>query len=99
PGVELIQRAGGLHAFMGWDASILTDSGGFQVFSLSHLVETDDGGAAFLSHIDGTQLTLTPELAMDIQAMLGSDIAMQLDVCAPYPCGARELREAAVRTN
>jgi len=99
PGAELIQQAGGLHEFMGWNGPILTDSGGFQVFSLAHLVEVDDGGAAFVSHVDGQPRTLTPELAMDVQARLGSDIAMQLDVCSPYPSGYRELRDAVDRTS
>ncbi len=99
PGSELIANAGGLHAFMGWEQSILTDSGGFQIFSLAHLVEIDDGGAAFVSHLDGEPRTLSPETAMDVQAMLASDIAMQLDVCAPYPCPPTQLREAADRTN
>src|SRR5690349_13395232 len=72
PGADLIERAGGLHAFMGWEGAILTDSGGFQVFSLAHLVEIDDGGAAFVSHLDSSPQTLTPEIAMTVQAQLGS---------------------------
>jgi queuine tRNA-ribosyltransferase len=99
PGPELVHAAGGLHRFMGWGGPILTDSGGFQVFSLAHLVEMDDGGAAFVSHVDGQPRTLTPELAMQVQALLGSDIAMQLDVCSPYPLRREALRDALERTN
>jgi queuine tRNA-ribosyltransferase len=99
PSAELIERAGGLHQFMGWDRAILTDSGGFQVFSLAHLVEIDDGGVAFVSHVDGQPRTLTPELAMEVQAQLGSDIAMQLDVCSAYPASPATLHEAADRTH
>ncbi|MFN2483368.1 MAG: tRNA guanosine(34) transglycosylase Tgt [Candidatus Limnocylindria bacterium] len=79
PGHETVERLGGLHRFMGWDGPILTDSGGFQVVSLAHLRSVDDGGVTFASHLDGSTLRLTPELAMRIQEALGSDVAMVLD--------------------
>jgi len=98
PGSALIQRAGGLHTFMGWDGPILTDSGGFQVLSLRRHCVVDEAGAMFRSHFDGGEWLLTPEIAMEVQAMLGSDIAMVLDVCPPYPCTAHDLRAATGRT-
>ena len=85
PGSELIRDLGGLHKFMGWDGPILTDSGGFQVFSLSKLREITDEGVAFQSHLDGSKLFLGPKEVMGIQANLGSDIAMVLDECPPWP--------------
>jgi queuine tRNA-ribosyltransferase len=85
PGSGLIRDLGGLHAFMGWDGPILTDSGGFQVFSLSKLREIRDDGVAFQSHLDGARLFLGPREVMDIQSNLGSDIAMVLDECPPWP--------------
>src|SRR5919202_5246000 len=97
PGEELIAELGGLHAFMGWSRPILTDSGGFQVFSLRDtLLELDDGGATFRSVYDGAPARLTPEGAAEIQARLGSDIAMCLDVCPPADAPPRDL-ETAVR--
>jgi len=98
PGHELIARAGGLHTFMGWPRAILTDSGGFQILSLAHLGEVDEEGAILRSHLDDSVRTLTPEDAMEIQAALGSDIAMVLDVCPPYPCPPEQLRDATERT-
>jgi queuine tRNA-ribosyltransferase len=98
PGHLLIARAGGLHTFMGWPRAILTDSGGFQILSLAHLGEVDEEGATLRSHLDDSVRTLTPEDAMEIQAALGSDIAMVLDVCPPYPCPPAQLREATQRT-
>src|SRR6188508_3042047 len=83
PGDELIAELGGLHRFMHWDGPILTDSGGFQVFSLATQVKVTDHGAKFRSHIDGSPLELTPERAVEIQQNLGSDIAMVLDECPP----------------
>src|SRR5437868_8014429 len=83
PGDELVRDLGGLHTFMGWDRPILTDSGGFQVFSLATQVKITDHGAKFRSHIDGAPLELTPERAVEIQQNLGSDVAMVLDVCPP----------------
>jgi queuine tRNA-ribosyltransferase len=85
PGSELVRDLGGLHRFMGWDGPILTDSGGFQVFSLSKLREISDDGVAFQSHLDGARLFLGPREVMGIQANLGSDIAMVLDECPPWP--------------
>jgi queuine tRNA-ribosyltransferase len=79
PTAERIARLGGLHGFMAWDGPILTDSGGFQVFSLAELRRIDDDGVTFTSHLDGSTHRLTPERAMEIQALLGSDIAMALD--------------------
>ncbi len=83
PGSALIQRLGGLHAFMGWHSPILTDSGGFQVFSLERLRDLDDDGVTFRSHIDGSEHRFTPEKVIEIQEQLGSDVAMVLDECAP----------------
>src|SRR5689334_17656134 len=91
PGDELIARRGGLHRFIGWSRPILTDSGGFQVFSLAERRTVTEQGAEFQSHLDGSRHLLTPERAVDIQARLGSDIAMVLDECLAYPA----TREAA----
>ena len=85
PGHEVIKEVGGLHRFMKWDGPILTDSGGFQVFSLSPLREISDEGVTFRSHLDGSLHFLTPELVMEIQGALGADIAMVFDECTPYP--------------
>ncbi|HSY54440.1 MAG TPA: tRNA guanosine(34) transglycosylase Tgt [Opitutaceae bacterium] len=93
PGSELIRDLGGLHKFMGWDGPILTDSGGFQVFSLAKLRDIRDDGVAFQSHIDGANLFLGPREVMTIQKNLGSDIAMVIDECPPWPCE----REACAR--
>ncbi len=96
PGEDLIKEAGGLHRFMHWDAPILTDSGGFQVFSLSTLRKITEEGAQFRSHIDGSPRLLSPETATRIQNDLGADIIMQFDECSPYPCD-RRTAEAAMR--
>ena len=85
PGLDIIKKAGGLHKFMGWDKPILTDSGGYQVFSLAKLRKLTEEGAEFSSHIDGSKHFLTPEKAIDIQRILGSDIMMTLDECVHYP--------------
>ena len=85
PGHDIIRDVGGLHRFMQWDGPILTDSGGFQVFSLAKLRKIKDDGVEFRSHIDGSLHFLTPELVMEIQGALGSDIAMVFDECTPYP--------------
>jgi queuine tRNA-ribosyltransferase len=85
PGHELIRSFGGLHRFMHWDRPILTDSGGFQIFSLRELAKITEEGAAFRSHLDGTPLFLSPEDAVQVQEALGSDIMMALDTCIPYP--------------
>ncbi len=98
PGAALIERMGGLHSFMGWQGAILTDSGGYQVFSLAQLREVRDDGVAFRSHRNGAPHFLGPREAMDIQRRLGSDIAMALDVCPPYPCDRAEMEQAERRT-
>ncbi|MFI5269022.1 MAG: tRNA-guanine transglycosylase, partial [Chloroflexota bacterium] len=84
PGPELIQRQGGLHRFMRWPAAILTDSGGFQVFSLAKLRRVGDEAVSFRSHLDGSEIVLTPERSIDIQQALGSDIAMCFDECPAH---------------
>lgn len=90
PGHELIERFGGLHSFMNWKGSILTDSGGFQIFSLKELATISEEGAAFRSHLDGSKLFLSPEDAVNVQQSLGSDIMMCLDTCIPYPASRDE---------
>jgi queuine tRNA-ribosyltransferase len=100
PGADVIAELGGLHAFMGWDGPILTDSGGFQVFSLRDtLLEADDDGVTFRSVYDGRPERFTPELAAAIQERLGSDVAMCLDVCPPVGVPRAELEEAVRRTS
>jgi queuine tRNA-ribosyltransferase len=94
PGADVVRNLGGLHRMMGWDGPILTDSGGFQVFSLADLRDLTDEGVTFRSHIDGATMALTPESAVAIQNDLGADILMALDVCAPYPCPREEAQEA-----
>ncbi|HEX4641448.1 MAG TPA: tRNA guanosine(34) transglycosylase Tgt [Chthoniobacterales bacterium] len=86
PGLEVIRAVGGLHRFMNWDGPILTDSGGYQIFSLARLRKITEEGVRFQNHIDGTPAFISPEIAMEIQATLGSDIAMVLDECPPWPC-------------
>jgi queuine tRNA-ribosyltransferase len=86
PGLDVIKHFGGLHRFMNWDGPILTDSGGYQIFSLAKLRKITEEGVHFQNHVDGTPAFISPEIAMEIQAALGSDIAMVLDECAPYPC-------------
>jgi queuine tRNA-ribosyltransferase len=86
PGLEVIRHFGGLHRFMNWNGPILTDSGGYQIFSLAKLRKITEEGVAFQNHIDGTPTFISPEIAMEIQATLGSDIAMVLDECPPWPC-------------
>jgi queuine tRNA-ribosyltransferase len=98
PGDELIARRGGLHRFIGWGRPILTDSGGYQVFSLGDRRTITEEGAAFRSHLDGALHLLSPERAVDIQANLGSDIAMVLDECAPFPVTEGQAREAMERS-
>lgn len=99
PGEDLIKEAGGLHKFMSWDKPILTDSGGFQVFSLASLRRIKEEGVHFRSHLDGSKMFIGPETSMDIQQALGSDIAMAFDVCSPYPCDHRTAEEAMHRTH
>ena len=86
PGTEILEKAGGLHRFNGWDKPILTDSGGYQVFSLSENRKLKEEGALFQSHIDGSRHLFTPENVMDIQRSIGADIVMAFDECTPYPC-------------
>ncbi len=94
PGAERIDKLGGLHKFMNWPYPILTDSGGFQVMSLSKLRKLDERGVVFQSHIDGSRHELTPERAMEIQGLLGSDIQMQFDECVRLPCSREEAARA-----
>ena len=84
--MEVIRHFGGLHRFMNWGGPILTDSGGYQIFSLAKLRKITEEGVHFQNHLDGTPTFISPEIAMEIQAALGSDIAMVLDECPPYPC-------------
>jgi queuine tRNA-ribosyltransferase len=98
PGDDLIARRGGLHRFIGWTRPILTDSGGYQVFSLAARRTIDEQGAHFRSHLDGSAHSLTPETATDIQARLGSDIAMVLDECLAHPADASAARHSMQRT-
>ena len=98
PGHERIRKLGGLHGFMAWPRAILTDSGGFQVFSLSELRKVTDEGVTFRSHLDGSEHFLSPEIALEIQTALGSDIMMVLDECIEYPASHEQARKAAERT-
>lgn len=98
PGHERVERFGGLHKFMNWDGPILTDSGGFQVFSLSELRKIDDDGVTFQSHIDGSRHRFTPEVSMAIQKALASDIVMAFDECPPYPATREQVERAMKRT-
>jgi queuine tRNA-ribosyltransferase len=99
PGGERVARLGGLHKFMGWDGAILTDSGGFQVFSLDHLVKVSDVGATFRSHLDGSEQHFTPESVMEIQRQLGSDIAMAFDQPVSWPATPAVAKTAMERTH
>jgi queuine tRNA-ribosyltransferase len=99
PGEDVIEKAGGLHRFMNWDRNILTDSGGFQVFSLSALRKITNEGAWFQSHVDGSKHFLSPEKAVAIQAILGSDIQMQLDYCTPWGASRKECEKALAITD
>ncbi len=95
PGINVIKHFSGLHRFMNWHDPILTDSGGYQIFSLAKLRKITEEGVHFQNHVDGTPAFISPEIAMEIQAALGSDIAMVLDECAPYPC-EREYAEKSL---
>ena len=98
PGHEVVREAGGLHKFMNWDGAILTDSGGFQVFSLGKMRKITEEGVTFRSHIDGSLKVLTPEIAVEIQNALGSDIMMAFDECAPYPASYEYVKDSLERT-
>jgi queuine tRNA-ribosyltransferase len=99
PGTELLQQAGGLHAFMGWDKPILTDSGGYQVYSLSANRKIKEEGVKFKSHIDGSYHFFTPERAVEIQRAIGADIIMAFDECTPYPCEYNYAKSSMERTH
>ncbi|MGQ9455406.1 MAG: tRNA guanosine(34) transglycosylase Tgt [Armatimonadota bacterium] len=99
PGPNLIAEAGGLHRFINWSRPILTDSGGFQVFSLEHIRKIAQDGVIFRSYVDGSYHEFTPEKVMHVQSKLGSDIVMAFDECAPYPCSHLYAREAMERTH
>ena len=98
PGVDVIKQAGGLHGFSGWNKNFLTDSGGFQVFSLSQLRKIKEEGVTFQSHIDGSRQFLSPEIAVQVQAAFNSDIQMQLDICSPYGIPKKETEKALTLT-
>lgn len=98
PGHRIVEEAGGLHAFMGWSGAILTDSGGFQVFSLGDLRKITEEGVAFRSHIDGSSHMFTPETSMQVQNALGSDIIMAFDECAPWPAERSYVKDSLERT-
>jgi len=94
PGMEVLKAAGGLHRFMGWDRPILTDSGGYQVFSLAASRKISEDGVVFQSHIDGSKHLFTPENVMDIQRTIGADIIMAFDECPPYPSEYNYVKES-----
>jgi len=99
PGIEVLGKAGGLHNFINWDRAILTDSGGYQVFSLSEIRKIKEEGAFFQSHIDGSSHRFTPENIVDIQRLIGADIMMALDECTPYPCDYEYARNSLELTH
>jgi len=98
PGVETVEKLGGLHKFMAWDRPILTDSGGYQLFSLNPLTKIDDDGVEFASHIDGAKIYLNAEIAAEIQNRLGADIITCFDQCTPFPIDTPQLKKAVART-
>ncbi|GAB6932322.1 tRNA guanosine(34) transglycosylase Tgt [Calditerricola satsumensis] len=98
PGPDIVREAGGLHRFMNWDRAILTDSGGFQVFSLSPLRKIEEEGVTFRSHLSGEKLFMSPEKAIEIQNALGADIIMAFDECAPYPAEYEYVKQSVART-
>ncbi|HPH81828.1 MAG TPA: tRNA guanosine(34) transglycosylase Tgt, partial [Flavobacteriales bacterium] len=99
PGLDVLRQAGGLHKFNGWDRPILTDSGGYQVFSLSDNRKITEEGAMFKSHIDGSKHMFSPESVMDIQRTIGADIIMAFDECTPYPCTYDYAKHSMDRTH
>ncbi len=99
PGLEVLESAGGLHQFNGWNKPILTDSGGYQVYSLSHRRKMNEEGVEFASHIDGSKHLFTPEKVMDIQRSIGADIMMAFDECTPYPCDYDDAKKSMEMTH
>ena len=99
PGVDVISRAGGIHKFNGWTRPVLTDSGGYQVYSLADIRKFKENGVVFQSHIDGSKHTFTPESVIDIQRALGADIIMAFDECTPYPCDYEYASKSMLRTH
>lgn len=99
PGLQVLQNAGGLHKFINWDPPILTDSGGYQVYSLADRRKIKEEGVSFSSHIDGSKLFFSPEYAMDIQRVIGADIIMAFDECTPYPCDHRYAKKSMEMTH
>ncbi|MEP0369208.1 MAG: tRNA guanosine(34) transglycosylase Tgt [Cyclobacteriaceae bacterium] len=99
PGLEVIEQAGGLHGFNGWNKPILTDSGGYQVYSLGHKRKITEEGVTFKSHIDGSKHVFTPESVMDVQRVIGADIMMAFDECTPYPCDKKYAEDSMHMTH
>jgi queuine tRNA-ribosyltransferase len=99
PGLDIIKQAGGLHRFNGWEFPILTDSGGYQVYSLTHIRKLTEEGVVFQSHIDGSRHMFTPENVIDIQRSIGADIIMAFDECTPYPCEYKYAEQSMHRTH
>ncbi|MCC7467443.1 MAG: tRNA guanosine(34) transglycosylase Tgt [Saprospiraceae bacterium] len=99
PGLEVLREAGGIHGFNGWKGPVLTDSGGFQVYSLAHRRKIKEEGVTFQSHIDGSRHTFTPENVMDIQRTIGADIIMAFDECTPYPCDFKYAQKSLALTH
>jgi queuine tRNA-ribosyltransferase len=99
PGTDILRQAGGLHRFMSWERPILTDSGGYQVFSLAANRKLNSEGVVFKSHIDGSKHVFTPENTVDIQRIIGADIIMALDECAPFPCDHRYAEKSVALTH
>jgi len=99
PGLEILEQAGGLHKFNGWSGPVLTDSGGYQVYSLTERRKFQDEGVIFHSHIDGSRHTFTPEIVVDIQRIIGADIMMAFDECTPYPCDYEYARKSMHMTH
>jgi len=98
PGMDVIEEAGGLHKFMNWEKPILTDSGGYQIFSLTKFRKLTDEGVEFKSHLDGSKHFLSPEDVIRVEQILGSDMIMPLDECAPWPCEREEAEKSVERT-